>query len=150
MVTRGWADSEEIRRVEPEGKGGADFYANICETLCHGEATHTRGMSTPPRRRRRRKRRRSLVLGGTSFAEFRHRCDSRILRRRRIEFVCSNLHLNRIDARAHTIRSIDCDRSVRICSFGAKRRWGRKDCAKVLKYLKSQSFKRMLYISSNF
>lgn len=59
MVAKGWADSEEIRRAEPEGKGGADFYANICETLCHGEASHTRGMSTrPPRRRRKRRRKR--------------------------------------------------------------------------------------------
>lgn len=34
-----------IRRAKPEGKG-ADFYANICETLRHGKATHIRGMNT--------------------------------------------------------------------------------------------------------
>lgn len=38
-----------IRRAEPEGKE-ADFYANICETLCHGKTTHTRGMNTRRRR----------------------------------------------------------------------------------------------------
>lgn len=49
MIAKGWADSAgDPSRAEPEGKGGADFYANICETLCHGEASHTRGMSAPP------------------------------------------------------------------------------------------------------
>lgn len=39
------ADSEDPEGREPEGKE-ADFYANICETLRHGETTHARGMST--------------------------------------------------------------------------------------------------------
>lgn len=38
---------EEGRRAKPEG---ADFYANICETLRHGKAAHTRGMNTRRRR----------------------------------------------------------------------------------------------------
>lgn len=76
-----------------------------------------------------------LILDGTSFAELRRRRDSRISRWRRMEFVCRNLHLNRVDARAHTIRSIDCGRSVRICSFGATS-LEKERCAKVLKYLK--------------
>jgi len=129
----------------PEGKG-ADFYANICETLRHGETTHTRRMNTPRCRRRRRHRRRrrripslrpsfsvlSLSFRGrltarswrrTSFAEIH---GLRISRRWRIEFVCRDLHLNRVGARARararalTIRSIGgslCSGTARICSL---------------------------------
>lgn len=62
-----------IRRTVPEGKG-ADFYANICETLRHDGTTHTRGMSTRRRRRHRREFRFSLLLAS---------------RRRRFEDECA-------------------------------------------------------------
>lgn len=46
-------DTRIHRRARAEGKG-ADFYANICETLRHGKATYIRRMNTRRRRRRRR------------------------------------------------------------------------------------------------
>lgn len=43
----GWVQIARIWRTKPEGKG-ADFYANICETLRHSKVTHTGGMNTRP------------------------------------------------------------------------------------------------------
>lgn len=49
---RGWWDRRGRIPKDRAVRGkGADFYANICETLRHGGTTHTRGMNT----RRRRK-----------------------------------------------------------------------------------------------
>lgn len=66
---------QRIRRTKPEGKG-ADFYANICETLRRGKATHTRNEHSSSRipplvKGEMEKGGNREVLSGTSCAEFR-------------------------------------------------------------------------------
>jgi len=98
-----------IARIHRAKSKGTDFCANICKTLRHGKATHTRGMNTRHRGRfhfssRVRWRGKGAAILEGHLAEFRRR-GSWISYRRRMEFVCRDLHLNRVDARAQLDRS---------------------------------------------